>query len=107
VTPTTAPASPSVEIVVPVHNEERDLAPSIRRLHDYLRADFPFPARVTIVDNASTDATWDIAQQLARLLPGVHATRLEAQGRGRALGEAWSRSDAAVVAYTDVDLSTT
>jgi hypothetical protein len=44
-----------VDIVVPVRNEERDLAPSVRRLVSYLREGFPFTARVTIADNGSTD----------------------------------------------------
>ena len=59
-----------------------------------------------IVDNASTDATPLIAARLARELPGVDSLRLEAKGRGRALRTAWLRSDAQVLCYMDVDLST-
>ncbi|MQY08821.1 bifunctional glycosyltransferase family 2/GtrA family protein [Actinomadura macrotermitis] len=95
-----------VEVVVPVHNEERVLAASVRRLHDYLRAGFPYPFRITVADNASTDATWRIAEELAAELPRVRAVRLERKGRGRALRYVWSGSDADVVAYMDVDLST-
>ena len=54
---------------MPVRNEERDLAPSVRRLVGYLRESFPFTARITIADNGSTDATWAIASRLARELP--------------------------------------
>jgi glycosyltransferase involved in cell wall biosynthesis len=97
---------PSVEIVVPVYNEERDLEPSVRRLHAYLESFFPFPALVTIADNASTDATPGIGARLAAELSGVRYLRLEEKGRGRALAAAWSESDADVVAYMDVDLST-
>jgi glycosyltransferase involved in cell wall biosynthesis len=97
---------PSVEIVVPVYNEERDLEPSVRRLHAYLDGFFPFPTRITIADNASTDATPGIGARLAAELPGVRYLRLEERGRGRALAAAWSESDADVVAYMDVDLST-
>jgi len=97
---------PQVDIVVPVRNEEHDLAPSVRLLVGYLRSGFPFTARVTIADNGSTDRTWAIAAQLARQLPEVRAVRLEQPGRGRALREIWSRSDAEVLAYMDVDLST-
>ena len=64
-----APAAPRVEIVVPVRDEERDLGPSIRRLVTYLRTRFPFTARITIADNASTDRTWAIAAGLADELP--------------------------------------
>ena len=95
-----------VDIVVPVRNEERDLAPSIRRLVGYLRQSFPFRARVTIADNGSTDATWAIATRLARELPEVRAVHMEQPGRGRALRAIWSDSDAEVLAYMDVDLST-
>jgi putative flippase GtrA len=95
-----------VDIVVPVRNEERDLAPSVRRLAGYLRESFPFSARITIADNGSTDATPAIAGQLARELPQVRAVRMELPGRGRALRAIWSQSEAEVLAYMDVDLST-
>jgi glycosyltransferase involved in cell wall biosynthesis len=95
-----------VEIVIPVHNEERDLEASIRRLRTYLDHSFPFTTGITIADNASTDRTWDIASELARTLPGVDAIHLDQKGRGRALRTAWLASDAEIVAYMDVDLST-
>jgi putative flippase GtrA len=95
-----------VDIVVPVRNEERDLAPSIRRLVGFLRDGFPFTARVTIADNGSTDATWSIADGLAREFGEVRAVRMEQPGRGRALRAIWSQSEAEVLAYMDVDLST-
>jgi len=63
--------APLVEIVVPVRNEVRDLAPSVRRLIGYLRDGFPCMARVTIADNGSTDGTWSVAQSLAASFPGV------------------------------------
>jgi putative flippase GtrA len=98
---------PQVEIVVPVRNEERDLAPSIRRLAAYLHESFPFTAQVTIADNGSTDGTWKVAQQLTRELPiDICAVHLDLSGRGRALNAIWSDSDAEVLVYMDVDLST-
>ncbi len=99
-------APPLLDIVVPVYNEQTDLGPSVRRLHAYLRAGFPFSARITIADNASTDATWAIATELAAELPDVRAIHLPEKGRGRALRAAWLASDAAIVGYMDVDLST-
>ncbi|WP_322762599.1 glycosyltransferase, partial [Frankia sp. Cr2] len=96
---------PVVEVVVPVYNEQAALADSIRRLHDFLTRRFPFDWRITIADNASTDATPVIARRLATDLSRVRVTRLEAKGRGRALRAVWSASDADVVAYMDVDLS--
>jgi glycosyltransferase involved in cell wall biosynthesis len=99
-------AAPSVEVVVPVFNEAGSLERSVRRLHRYLGAELPFSWRIVIADNASTDATPAIADALARELPGVELLRIDRKGRGRALREAWSRSDARVLCYMDVDLST-
>jgi putative flippase GtrA len=97
---------PAVEIVVPVLDEAAALERSIRRLDVYLRESFPFGARITIADNGSTDGTWEVATKLASDLGDVRAVRLEEKGRGRALNAVWSGSDAEVLAYMDVDLST-
>ncbi|MEJ3655930.1 bifunctional glycosyltransferase family 2/GtrA family protein [Actinomycetes bacterium KLBMP 9759] len=100
------PERPVLDVVVPVFNEETDLEPSVRRLHAYLTDGFPYRFRITIADNASTDATPSIGARLAQELTSVVFVRLVRKGRGRALRAAWSASDALVLAYCDVDLST-
>jgi glycosyltransferase involved in cell wall biosynthesis len=95
-----------VEIVVPVYNEAPQLAERITALRSFLDESFPFGALVTIVDNASTDDTYEVAAGLAAGLRGVAVMRLSRKGRGYALRSAWSTSLAPVVAYMDVDLST-
>ncbi len=99
--------APQLDIVIPVYNEERQLRHSVLCLYRHLASsmrDVDF--RITIADNASTDRTPRIGAALARELPLVSYLRLEQKGRGRALRAAWSGSDATVVAYMDVDLST-
>ena len=103
---THADAASPLEIVVPVYNEEADLARSVQRLRHYLDTSFPVPTLITVADNASTDRTWSVAQDLAGHLNGVRAVRLEQRGRGRALRSVWSNSNAQVVCYMDVDLAT-
>lgn len=97
---------PVLDVVVPVYNEQAVLADSIGRLHEHLSLHFPFSFRITIADNASIDQTPAIAAELARELSDVRVVRLDEKGRGRALHAVWSASDAAVLAYMDVDLST-
>jgi glycosyltransferase involved in cell wall biosynthesis len=100
-------AAPSVDVVIPVHNEQGVLTASIRRLHDYLSAALPLLRwRIVIADNASTDQTLRIAMALAEDLPEVELLALTEKGRGRALRAAWERSEADVVCYMDADLST-
>jgi len=101
------PEVPLVEIVIPVKNEQRELADHVTRLVGHLRSGFRCVWQVTIADNGSTDGTWSIAQELAQAYPGlVRAVHLDLPGRGRALHTVWSVSDADVVGYLDVDLST-
>jgi putative flippase GtrA len=101
-----SPAPPILDVVVPVHNEEAGLESSLRRLHEYLTDSFPYSFRITIAENASTDRTVEVGRRLAAELPGVELLVLPEPGRGRALRTAWMTSDATVLAYMDVDLST-
>jgi putative flippase GtrA len=96
----------TLELAVPVHNEEQHLERSVRRLRQYLDTRFPLSTVITVADNASTDATWRIAKRLAAELEGVQALRLDRKGRGRALRAVWTASPARVVGYMDVDLAT-
>ena len=100
-TPTTV-----LDVTVPVYNEAHVLESSIATLHAYLSAHFPFSWRITVVDNASTDATLEVATRCTERFTDVHVLHLDRKGRGLALREAWTRSDAQVCAYMDVDLST-
>ncbi len=98
--------SPVVDIVIPVHNEEKDLESCIRRLHEHLGIGMPYSFQITVADNASTDATLEVANRLAAEFPTVRVVHMPQKGRGRALRAVWAASDAAVLAYMDVDLST-
>ncbi|WP_416485315.1 glycosyltransferase [Streptomyces sp. CL12] len=104
--PVSAAGRAVLDVVIPVYNEEQDLQPCVRRLHEHLTRTFPYAFRITIADNASTDTTPLVAARLAAELPGVGVVRLEQKGRGRALRTVWSASQAPVLAYMDVDLST-
>ena len=96
----------SVDIVIPVYNEERALPVSIPSLCRYLESYIPYQWSVTIADNASTDRTMDVANDLAAADPRVKVLHLDQKGRGRALKAAWLASEADIVSYMDVDLST-
>jgi putative flippase GtrA len=98
--------APVLEVVVPVYNEQASLESSIRTLHAYLDAEFDQSWKITIADNASTDSTLEIATLLTYDLDRIGVLHLDEKGRGRALKRAWLASNAKVVAYVDVDLST-
>ncbi|MFN8538180.1 MAG: dolichyl-phosphate beta-glucosyltransferase [Thermomicrobiales bacterium] len=95
-----------VDIIIPVYNEEVALPKSIATLCEYLGTYFPYDWRVIIANNASTDHTLEIAKGLSEANPRVKVLHLDRKGRGRALKAAWLASEADVVSYMDVDLST-
>ena len=96
----------SVDLVIPVYNEEAALPDSIARLTQFLRENLVNPWQVTIADNASIDGTRPVSEELAEQYPNVSYFYLPQKGRGRALRATWLASDADIVSYMDVDLST-
>ncbi len=98
----------TVDVVVPVYNEEHALPKSIPVLRDFLsRPDFPYEWRIVIADNASIDDTPAVSKGLASDNPGkVEYVRIERKGRGFALKQTWLASSMEIVSYMDVDLST-
>lgn len=95
-----------LDIVIPVHNEEHVLAASVAAVWRLVHEQFPYPFRITIADSASTDGTLRVARRLASKFLEVRVRVMDRKGRGLALKHAWLASDALILAYMDVDLST-
>ena len=103
------PYLPRVAVLIPAWNEGAVLGTSVRRL---LALDYPRDRlRVYVVDDASTDATPDIARELETQYPGsVRHLRREQGGQGKAhtlnhglavlAEENWARA----VLITDADV---
>ncbi|MCH8801946.1 MAG: glycosyltransferase family 2 protein [Chloroflexi bacterium] len=98
--------SATVDITIPVYNEEEVLPRTIASLTEFLETNLSNPWQVTIADNASTDSTQTVSEMLCRKHPGVFYLRIPQKGRGRALRTAWLDSQADIVSYMDADLST-
>tara|TARA_B100000029_G_scaffold385259_2_gene380909 strand:+ start:756 stop:1499 length:744 start_codon:yes stop_codon:yes gene_type:complete len=96
----------TVDIIIPVYNEEEVLPRTIVTLTEYLRGNLSNPWRIVIADNASTDSTRAVSEMLCKRHSGVHYLHLTQKGRGRALRTAWLDSRADIVSYMDADLST-
>ncbi len=97
----------SVEITIPVYNEEKELEAHILKLHSFCVKNLKeYAWHITIADNASTDNTPIIGATLAKNNPLISLFRLEEKGRGRAVKRVWSLAKTDICAYMDLDLST-
>jgi len=97
----------SVEITVPVYNEEDELGKNIITLFDFCSDNLKtYDWHITIADNASTDNTPIIASTLVKKNARILYFRLEQKGRGRAVKRVWSQSKSDIFVYMDLDLST-
>lgn len=75
---------PLLSIVIPAHNEERRLIPSLEKIDAFLKTQ-PFQAEVVIVENGSRDRTLEVAQQYAAAHSYVRVLTVTTRGKGLAL----------------------
>ncbi len=95
-----------VDLVMPVLNEAHVLEKSVTTVRQFFGQNVRWRWRVVVVDNGSTDGTSEVGRRLAEQFPDVQLVQLTQRGRGRALRQAWTQSDADIMTYMDVDLST-
>ena len=97
----------SVDIIIPVYNEEAALPKCVATLSEFARKELLYSDwRIVVADNGSVDSTREVAERLASENERVVLVHLTQKGRGRALFKAWGDSEADVICYMDVDLST-
>jgi glycosyltransferase involved in cell wall biosynthesis len=100
----------SLDLVVPVLNEENTLVVQIEKIVAGAAQIFPDPAQVkwqvVIADNGSTDRTAELSRELTRKYGCVRCVSVGRKGVGLALKTAWGQSNADIVGYADLDLAT-
>jgi glycosyltransferase involved in cell wall biosynthesis len=89
-----------LSIVIPVYNEERTLAELVGKV-----LQVPYEKELIIVDDASTDATPRILEELAQKHPEIRVHRHPVnQGKGAALATGFRHVTGDVVVIQDADL---
>ena len=95
-----------INILFPVLNEHLRLKKGIDGCMEFLRDSVTMPYELTIIDNGSDDDTPDIARALEKEYPEVHYVRIDERGVGIAFKTGIEMTDADIVGYMDIDLST-
>ncbi|MDP2709120.1 MAG: glycosyltransferase [bacterium] len=96
-------------ITVPCFNEELVLSKNIGKIYKYAQQNLnDFAWRILIIDNASSDRTWQIALEEKKRWPDKILLDQESEkGRGVALRMGWAKfSDFNIYSYMDADLAT-
>jgi dolichol-phosphate mannosyltransferase len=100
------PAAPKLEllsVVIPALDEEACIASTVEHLHAELRTQ-NVPHEIVVVDDGSTDRTWEILQELQQRIPNLAPTQNTGRhGFGRAVvwGLDHMRGDAVVIMMAD------
>jgi dolichyl-phosphate beta-glucosyltransferase len=96
--------APLLSIVMPAHNEEHRLPPSLDKITDFLKTQ-PFEAEIIIVENGSHDRTLEVAQEYAQKFPFIHPMKVETRGKGLAVKAGMLAAHGEYRFICDVDLS--
>lgn len=97
-------STPLLSIVFPAHNEEKRLPQTLEQTLDFLNQQ-PYSGEVIVVENGSSDRTYEVAMQYARQSPFLQVIRESERGKGRAVQRGMLAAKGAYRIFCDVDLS--
>ncbi len=77
-------SQPFLSIVIPAHNEESRLPPTLSAIGRFLRAQ-PYAAEILVVENGSADRTFEVAGECAEGADNIRVLQSPAGQRGKGL----------------------
>ena len=98
----------TLEITIPVLNEENDLEKNILKIYNYIK-EISWDIKdwsITIADNGSTDKTSEISKKIAEEFTEINYIMTNEKGVGLALKKSWLNSKKTIVGYMDLDIAT-
>jgi dolichol-phosphate mannosyltransferase len=93
-----------ISLVIPTYNERENIGLLIKRIHCVLE-ESGLPFEIIVVDDDSPDRTWEAAEELARVYPGLRVIRrVNERGLARAVVRGWREAQGELLAVMDGDL---
>ena len=93
-----------LSIVIPAHNEESRLPNTLKQIFAFLQKQ-DFASEVVVVENGSTDRTFEIAQEFAKQHAGLRVIQNDWRGKGLAIQRGVREALGEYVFLCDADLS--
>lgn len=96
--------APLLSIVIPAHNEESRLPPSLEKIDNFLQSQ-SYTYEVIIVENGSSDRTVEVSEAFAAAHPYVRVISASVRGKGLAVKEGMLAARGDYRFICDADLS--
>ena len=93
-----------LSIVIPAHNEESRLPGTLEQVFAFLKKQ-TFSSEVIVVENGSSDRTFEIAQKYAKQHANLRVIQNDWRGKGRAIQRGVKEALGGYVFLCDADLS--
>lgn len=97
-------SAPFLSLIIPVYNEAERLPGALQKLLAFLEAQ-PYAAEILVVENGSTDSTWQIASEFAQRHTCIRALQSSPRGKGLAVRQGMLAAQGEYRFMCDVDFS--
>lgn len=97
-------SAPLLSIIIPAHNEENRLPATLEQVFGFLQKQ-NYGSEVLVVENGSTDQTFEVAQGFAGRYPALRVIRETRRGKGLAVRRGMLEAAGAYRFMADADLS--
>lgn len=96
--------SPFLSIIIPAYNEANRLPASLEQIFAFL-SQRPFDSEVIVVENGSSDRTYEIAREFAMRHENLKVIQNDQKGKGRAIQRGVREARGEYIFMCDADLS--
>ncbi len=97
-------STPLLSIVIPAHNEEKRLPPSLKAVSEFLKHQ-DYSSEILVVENGSIDQTYEIARSFEKSIPDLIVFQEKNAGKGLAVKRGMLEAQGQYRIFCDADFS--
>jgi glycosyltransferase involved in cell wall biosynthesis len=97
-------SAPLLSIIIPAHNEEKRLPPSLQSVSEFLQKQ-DYSSEILVIENGSGDRTFEIAQSFVDSIPNLRVFHEDNAGKGLAVQRGMLEAEGQYRIFCDADFS--